>query len=129
MKKFLLPALMSLLAFGLTTGVVAQNTVHGIVRSRDGSELPGVNVRIKSTTQGTMTDLTGRYEIAVNSASDTLVFTFIGFKMQQVAVRQRNTVDVVLETEETELEEVVVTGFQEVERKLFTGSSVNLKLA
>lgn len=129
MNKFLLVGLFFLTGFGFITDVLAQNSVRGVVRARDGSELPGVGIRIKGTSQGTLTDLDGRYDIAITSAADTLVFSFIGYKSQEIAVRQRNTIDVSLETEETELDEVVVTGFQEVERKLFTGSSVNLKMA
>jgi hypothetical protein len=124
----------SLLAILLLSGVhlvFAQGLrVSGkVVSSRDGSTLPGVNIIIKGTTIGTITDNDGNYSISAGSASDSLVFSFISFKTTAVVVGQRTTIDVQLDPEATELEEVVVTGFQEVERKLFTGSSVNLKMA
>jgi TonB-linked SusC/RagA family outer membrane protein len=63
------------------------------------------------------------------SSTDTLIFSFIGFVTKQEVVGQRSTINIQLEPDATELEEVVITGFQDVERKLFTGSSVNLKMA
>src|SRR5690606_3125190 len=86
------------------------------------------NVRIKNTTRGTVADINGFYELNVRKPGDTLVFSFIGFTATEIVVGQRSTIDVQLVPDATELEEVVVTGFQEVERKLFTGSAVSLKM-
>jgi TonB-linked SusC/RagA family outer membrane protein len=109
---------------------VSAQTVRGQVRSaREGDLLPGVNIRVKNTDRGTTTDLEGRYQLEVSKPTDTLIFTFIGYAAQEVVVGPRTTIDILLDTEETQLDEIVVTGFQEVERKLFTGSSVNLKMA
>src|SRR5690606_36644753 len=97
-----------------------------ITSAKDGSELPGVNVRIKNTNRGTVANVMGFYELMVRRPTDTLVFSFIGFTAKEIIVAQRNTIDVQLEPDATELDEVVVTGFQEVERKLFTGSATSL---
>ena len=129
MMKFLLLGIV--LVFGILINVKAQElTVSGkITSARDGTELPGVSIRIKNTTQGTVTDISGNYDLAVRSRQDTLLFSFIGYIPREQVVGQRNVINVQLEVETTELEEVVITGFQEVERKLFTGSASNVKMS
>lgn len=99
-----------------------------VVSADDGSELPGVSVRINDSSQGTVTDVTGNYSLTVGSRTDTLLFTFIGYDPHQEVVGQRNVIDVQLVEETTQLGEVVITGFQEVQRKLFTGSATNIKM-
>jgi TonB-linked SusC/RagA family outer membrane protein len=114
----------------ITTLSAQETTVTGkVISEKEGSEIPGVNIRIKGTNRGTVTNFNGEYNIAVRSSSDTLVFSFIGFITKEEPVRQRTIVNVSLASEITELEEVVVTGFQEVERKLFTGSATTVKMA
>lgn len=104
-------------------------TLTGRVTSaKEGMEIPGANVRVKGTNKGTVTDGTGRYTLSVNR-TDTLIFSFIGYQTQQLLVGQRTTLDVQLATEDTELEAVVITGFQEVERKLFTGAAATVKMS
>ena len=100
-----------------------------VTSAKDGTELPGVSVRIKNTTRGTITDINGSYEILTESPGDSIQFSFIGFVPQTVYAGQRSVVNVALEVETTELDEVVITGFQDVEKKLFTGSAVNVKMS
>jgi TonB-dependent SusC/RagA subfamily outer membrane receptor len=128
MIRFLLT---TVLLAGISASIVAQEIkVSGKVTSaKDGTEIPGVNIRIKGTQRGTVADFDGTYSINVGASTDTLVFSFIGFAIQQIPVGQRTVINVQLEPEATELEEVVITGFQEVERKLFTGASVNVKMS
>jgi TonB-linked SusC/RagA family outer membrane protein len=129
MKKFLLPGVV--LFFGILFDASAQQrTISGqITSAKDGTELPGVSVRIKNTNLGTVTDINGSYELQIRSAADTILFSFIGFESQETVVGQRSVINIKLDLETTELDEVVVTGFQEVERKLFTGSASNIKMA
>ena len=75
----------------------------------DGSPLPGVNVVVKGTTTGTVTDADGAYSLAVPAGGDVLVFTFIGLKTQEIAINGRAVVDANLEGDVTQLTEVVVT--------------------
>lgn len=119
-----------LLLFGAMLPAAAQQvTLTGIVTSaKDRTELPGVSVRIRSTNLGTVTDLNGRYSLRVG-ATDTLLFSFIGFQTLEIVAGQRTTLNVELESEATELGEVVITGFQEVERKLFTGAAATVKMS
>lgn len=118
------------LVFGILIRAQAQEvTVSGTVKAAaDGVPLPGVSIRINSSGQGTVTDLEGVYTLTASS-SDTLLFTFVGFNAHSELVGQRNVINVRLQEESTELGEVVITGFQEVQRKLFTGSATNLKMS
>lgn len=127
MKFFLFSAV---LVFGTAIHAKAQDlTVSGkVTAASDGSELPGVSVRINDSSQGTVTDVEGNYSLTVNSRSDTLIFSFIGYNTRQEVVGDRNTINVQLTEETTELGEVVITGFQEVQRKLFTGSATSIKM-
>jgi TonB-linked SusC/RagA family outer membrane protein len=129
MKKFLLAGIA--LYFGSLVCISAQQLrVSGkVVSAKDRSELPGVNIQIKGTSLGTITTIDGTYELMARRPTDTLVFSFIGYVTREEVVGQRSTINVNLETDATELEEVVITGFQDVEKKLFTGSSVNLKMS
>lgn len=90
--------------------------------------LPGVNVVVKNTTLGIITDVDGRFTIEADAGA-TLVISFVGYKTQEVVLGNQTSLSVVLEEDSKVLEEVVVTGFQEVERKLFTGSSANVKMS
>jgi TonB-dependent starch-binding outer membrane protein SusC len=82
-----------------------------VTASADGGELPGVNVLVKGTNIGTVTDIEGRYSINVPEPNDTLMFSSIGFAIQEVPVRGRSTVDVALMEDVQSLSEVVVVGY------------------
>jgi TonB-linked SusC/RagA family outer membrane protein len=127
MKKFLLGGI---LLFVVISAQSQDFQVTGkVVDAKDGAELPGVNIQIKNTTRGTISKIDGTFELNVRSSRDTVLFSFIGYNIRQEIVGSRTTINVSLEPETTELEEVVVTGFQEVERKLFTGSAATIKMA
>ena len=116
--------------FGIIYAQAQEVTVSGKVTAAvDGGELPGVSVRINNSGQGTVTDADGNYTLTVPSRADSLLFTFVGFDPRREPVGDRNTINVRLQEESTELGEVVITGFQEVQRKLFTGSATNVKMS
>lgn len=103
-------------------------TVSGTVTSADdGSALPGVSVVIKGTTRGTTTDADGKYAIEVPDGEATLVFSFIGYTMQEVAVSSQTTVNVTLETDIQQLGEIVVVGYGTQEKVSLTGAVSNIK--
>lgn len=86
-------------------------TVQGkVISSDDGMGLPGVNVRVKGTTVGTVTDEQGNYSIAVNDTSQVLLYNFIGMMSQEVKAN-RAQIDVSMEPDYSALSEVVVTGY------------------
>lgn len=123
MKKFLLLSLSFVVA---VTVAWAQRDVSGTVTSsEDGSALPGVNVVLKGTTNGTVTDVNGNYKITVPGENGILVFSFIGLKSQEVEVGAQAVIDVKMELDVTQLSEVVVTtagGLQSRSREL--GSAI-----
>jgi TonB-dependent starch-binding outer membrane protein SusC len=114
-----------LLAFGFAP-IFAQQVVSGkVTSSDDGSALPGVNILEKGTTNGTVTDGDGSFKMSVG-ANAVLDFSFIGYVAQQVAVGNQTTINVVLQTDVTALQEVVVVGYGEVKKKDATGAVVNI---
>jgi hypothetical protein len=78
---------------GLITTQIAAVDVSGKVTGEDGTGLPGVNVTVKGTTTGTVTDATGTYRLTVPDNA-TLVFSYIGYVTEEVAVGTRTTVDI-----------------------------------
>ncbi len=124
MRKLLL----ILLVFcGLMSSAWAQQrTVTGTVTSAIEGEgaLPGVSVSVKGTTIGIITDLNGKYTLAVPVNATTLVFTYIGMKKQEVAIGNRSVIDVILESDILGLEEVVVTALGVSREKKAVGYSV-----
>lgn len=119
MKKTLLLFLICFCA----NSIYAQIKVEGeITSATDGLTIPGVNVFIKGTNAGTITDLNGKYNIEVPDESTILVFSYIGFEKQEITVGKQRTIDIVL-TEDTEsLEEVVVVGYGVQKARDVTGA-------
>src|SRR5258706_15762218 len=94
MKKFLLMCF----SFGFAISVWAQDrVVTGKVTSTDdGSTLPGVNVVLKGTTNGTVSDSDGNYKLAIPATGGTLVFSFIGLQTTELEIGERSVLDVQL---------------------------------
>lgn len=89
-----------------------KNAIRGRVTSaEDGSPLPGVNVVIKGTTTGTITDLSGNYVLENIENASILQYSFIGLQSKEVSVDDKSTLDVALNVDVTQLSEVVVTGY------------------
>jgi len=108
MKKSLL--LCFSFVFVISSLWAQERTVTGKVSAQeDGAPLPGVNVVVKGTTNGAVTDIDGNFTISVSSGG-TLQFSFIGYISQEVAVGDRTIVDVALAADVTQLAEVIVTG-------------------
>ncbi len=99
----------------------AQNVSGTITDGTNGEGLPGVNILIKGTTSGTISDLDGNFNL--QAASDAvLVFSFVGYQAQEVAVNSRTTVNVALAPDLTELSEIVVVGYGTQKKKDLTGA-------
>ncbi len=118
MKKYII----ILTAFTLTTviglkslpGSAQSKTITGIVYDKhDNAPLGGVNVLVKGTTSGTVTDVNGKYEINVPGHKSVLQFSFIGYITKEIVVKEQVNIDVFLEVDATELSEVVVTGYSQ----------------
>jgi TonB-linked SusC/RagA family outer membrane protein len=111
MKKVLLVSMTFLLLFVCSLASAQTMTITGrVVSGVDQTPLPGVSVILKGGTTGTTTDADGKYAINGSDASNaTLVFSFIGYATQEVAVGGRTVIDVALSEDITQLGEVVVT--------------------
>ena len=110
MKRILLLCLTAVFTLVNAESWAQERSVSGRVTSQeDGSPLPGVNVVLKGTTTGTVTDTDGNYRLNVPQEGGTLVFTFIGLKSQEVEIGTRTSIDVPMASDATQLSEVVVT--------------------
>ncbi|MGB3464522.1 MAG: TonB-dependent receptor plug domain-containing protein, partial [Cyclobacteriaceae bacterium] len=96
-----------------------QRTVSGKVVLEDGSTIPGVNILVKETSRGTVTDVNGNYSIGVDEG-DVLIFSFIGLVTQEVAVGNRTVINTTMEEDVQNLEEVVVVGYGEQKKATLT---------
>lgn len=97
--------------------------VNGTVSSQEnGQLLPGVNILVKGTSTGTVTDMDGTYSISVEDENATLVFSFIGYGTQEVQVNGRSSIDVALAPDYGALGEVVVIGYGTQRRSDLTGA-------
>ncbi|MEQ9592113.1 MAG: carboxypeptidase-like regulatory domain-containing protein, partial [Cyclobacteriaceae bacterium] len=94
MKKFLL--LCFSFVFVLSSWAQERVVSGQVTSDEDGSTLPGVNVVLKGTTNGTVTDIDGNYRLNVPSSGGTLVFSFIGLQTQEVAIGERSTIDLAM---------------------------------
>lgn len=101
--------------------------VSGQIKDDTGQPLPGVNVVIKGTTQGTTTDGDGRYAIDVPDETAILVFSFIGYASQEVRVGALTAIDVQMVSDLTSLNEVVVVGYGEQEKLVTTAAISTVK--
>ncbi|MDJ1495392.1 TonB-dependent receptor [Cytophagaceae bacterium DM2B3-1] len=111
----------------LSTTAYAQKTVSGkVTDAADGSGLPGVSVSVKGTTTGTTTDASGSYSLSIPGDNTTLVFSFVGYITQEIAVGNRSSVTVSLAADVQSLQEVVVIGYGEQRKQDVTGGLVAL---
>lgn len=110
----------------ITNGTIQpEQTISGIVVDIDGNPLPGVNVVIKGTTTGVITDRDGYYSIEVIKGS-TLVFSSIGFINQEIEIADKVSINVVLREATIELEDVVIVGYGRQKKESVTGALSNV---
>lgn len=100
----------------------ADQPVTGTVLDEKGSPLVGVNIQIRGTTRGTTSDTRGTYRIDVPNGNSVLVFSYIGYKKQEITVGNQSIVNVSLEADAGSLEEVVVVGYGTQKRSSLTGA-------
>jgi TonB-linked SusC/RagA family outer membrane protein len=112
-------------ALAETRARVADIRVKGTISDNNGQTLPGVNVLVKGTANGTNTDANGQYEIDVPSAGSVLIFSSIGFQKQEVTVGQRTVLDIKMAAETATLDEVVVTALGIRREKKALGYSIS----
>lgn len=111
------------LLFMLPMSFFAQNTVSGnVTETATGLPVPGVNVIVQGTSNGTTTDFDGNYTISNVSNEDILVFSFLGFVTQQVPFEGQSTIDITLDEDSATLDEVVLIGYGATSEQDATGA-------
>jgi len=122
-KLFL--TLMMTLALG-SFRLMAQNFVSGKVLSEENEPLVGVSIKLKGTSTGTSTDADGNFRLAA-APGDVLLMAYTGYLSQEVAVGNSATLNIVMKTNESLLDEVVVIGYGQVKRSNVVGAITSLK--
>lgn len=125
MKKFLL--LCFSFVFVLSAWAQERVITGRVSSTEDGSALPGVNVVVKGTTTGSVTDADGKYSLSVPSSGGSLVFSFIGLKTTEIEIGDRTIIDIQLGLDVTQLAEIVVTGFGSQIKQELTGNIATVK--
>lgn len=108
----------------------SQTTIRGTVKGSDGSTLPGVSIKVKEVPGiSTTSDANGHFSLRTLPAYKTLIFTYIGFETQSIAISGRAVINVTLKESATGLNEVVITGYTSTARKDLTGAvgTVNIQ--
>jgi TonB-linked SusC/RagA family outer membrane protein len=121
MKNKLILLFTCLFTISASYGQGGEAQVSGKIISEDG-EMPGVNVLIKGTSTGTVTDIEGNYTLKVPNASTVLVFSFIGYRSQEVIVGNQSVINIDLVTDLAQLDEVVVIGYGVQRKKVVTAA-------
>jgi len=126
-KKQLLKLLFCPLLLLMSFSAFAQRTsVSGKVTDEKGNPFPGVTITIKGSSNGTNSDVNGKYTITVKG-TDVLVFSSVGYARQEIAVNNSTTINITLQPENAQLDEVVVVGYGTQKRKDLTGSIASVK--
>jgi TonB-linked SusC/RagA family outer membrane protein len=120
MKKIL-----TLMFLALSVCVFAQQQVSGVVVDSNGDPIPGASIQAKGTTQGTISDYDGKFEMSVPESVKTLVVSFVGMATQEVAAGKN--IRVVLAENTEVIQEIVVTGYGDVLKGTFDGSAQAVK--
>ncbi|MBT8320483.1 MAG: TonB-dependent receptor plug domain-containing protein, partial [Eudoraea sp.] len=114
--------LVLLLVFIVQFTFAQQKTVTGTVTDASNSPLPGASVVVKGTIRGVQSDFDGNYSIQATS-NETLVFSYLGYITQEMAIGSRSSIDVQLLEDVESLEEVIVTAYGTTTKEAFTGSA------
>ncbi|MDY5639053.1 MAG: carboxypeptidase-like regulatory domain-containing protein, partial [Parabacteroides sp.] len=103
-------AALALCTIGTSSAFAQQKLLKGTVVDSNGEPLIGVNVSVKGTTIGIITDMDGNYALEV-PANSTLVFSYIGYRSQEIPVGNQTSVNVTLIEDTQKIDEVVVVGY------------------
>ncbi|AYB31820.1 SusC/RagA family TonB-linked outer membrane protein [Chryseolinea soli] len=110
----------------LAAALTAQ-AVQGVITSESGDPMPGVNVIEKGTSNGTTTDVEGKYALNVSGPDAVLLFTFIGYSSQEVRVGTQSAISLSLSPDVSTLQEVVVVGYGTQQKRDVTGATSTVK--
>ncbi|WP_304196922.1 TonB-dependent receptor [Phocaeicola plebeius] len=114
-------SMMLFVLFSITVGM-AQVLVRGTVLDQAGETVIGASIQVKGTTQGTITDIDGKFSLGVPNKKSIIVISFIGYATKELQVDTSKPMSIVLEEDTKVLDEVVVVGYQEVKKSDLTGA-------
>ena len=117
-KPVVLLILLDILSFSL----YSQTLITGRVTDEKGDGIPGVNILVKGTNSGTTTDNNGNYRLNAVDENGALLFSFIGYVTQEIAINNRSTIDITLALDVNTLQEVAVVGYGTQKKKDVTGA-------
>ncbi len=125
--------ILTLLLFAVLTAGYSQNatqqpekTISGTVTDINGEPITGVTVIVKGTSIGTITDITGKFQLKIPENAEALQFSFIGMKTQELAVADRLIFELTMEEETTGIDEVIVVGYGTQKKSDITGTVASL---
>lgn len=125
MQKRLLLLLLLIASFGVA---IAQKTVTGVVTDESKSPLPGVSIVVKGTNVGTVSDVDGKFSLSVPESAKTLMFSFIGMKVQELPITAES-INVTMVSDVIGLEEVIAVGYGTMRKSDLTGSVTRVAMA
>ncbi len=123
-KKLLILVFICMCSFSIW----AQIQITGTIVDDDQIPLIGVNIQVKGSLQGTVTDVDGKYTLEVPDETSTLVFSYIGYESIEIIVGTRQTIDLTMTTSISSLDEVVVVGYGSAKKSDVTGSLARVKV-
>jgi TonB-linked SusC/RagA family outer membrane protein len=125
------PGLLVTVAIALCLGNTARSQsifpVNGSVTDEQGKPLPGVTIKVKNTNTGVLSDPRGNYLINVPSDTQTLIFTFIGYTTEEVAIERRKTINIILKEKKSDVSEVVIVGFGQQKKITTIGAQSSIR--
>lgn len=111
----------------ITTSAFAQTKVSGrIIDAEDKAPLGYVTISVPGTNVGVVSDSKGDYSIVVPKGKNTIEFSYVGYNPQRMVVGEKTKIDILLSRSAIQMDEVVVTGFQDIKKQSFTGASAKL---
>jgi len=126
-KKPFVLLLFILLTFSVTSAYAQEKTISGTVTSEDlASPLPGVSVSVKGTRNGVVTDFDGNFSIKINTANAVLVFSYVGYTKQEVAITNQTSINIVMAPSAESLNDVIIIGYGSSKKSDLTGSVVTI---
>ncbi|GJM64224.1 SusC/RagA family TonB-linked outer membrane protein [Persicobacter diffluens] len=105
----------------------AQKQIEGLVTDPSGFALPGVNLIIEGTSQGTTTDQYGKFILKLPDGKITLLVSYVGYKEEKILVGNQSMIEIILKEDTETLEEVVVVGYGTVKKSDLTGSIIDVE--
>jgi len=118
--------LLGLLGILISTSLSAK-TINGVVTDESNLAIPGVSIVIKGTTNGTSTNIDGKYTIEVNKG-DILIYSFVGMITQEIEVKDQSVINIIMQAEQIGVDEVIVVGYGKKTKKSFSGSVAGIRI-